>query len=134
MYSENDLGTQETPITVVGMEFVAGPEGNAQISEALGYTVHRFPTGECYHTQGGYLMSKVPDYCADEALCLDMLEKRGIIPMVLPAVKPKGAKKFEPGFVAVFETGDELHATMPQLTEAAAVACALLSIVEISHD
>lgn len=133
-YSDSTLGTQETQVKVVGMEFTAGPEGNDMISQALGYTTHRFPTGEVYHTLGPYLMEHAPNYCSDAALCLEYLEGHDIVPFILPTEKPKGVRKFEPGFVAVFEIRGEIHVTVPQATEEAAAACALWFALGISHD
>lgn len=133
-YSDQTLGTQETQVKIVGMEFIAGPEGNDLISQALGYTTHRFPTGEVYHTHGPYLMEHAPDYCSDAALCIDCLEQRGIVPFILPTEKPKGARKYKPGFVAVFEIRDEVFTTVPQASEEAAAACALWFALGISHD
>lgn len=132
--TDDDLGTQEPQVKIVGMEFTAGPEGNEQIEEALGYTTHRFPTGEVYRTNGPYLMELARDYCADAALCIEMLDERGIVPFILPTEKPKGARKFEPGFVAVFEIRGEIHVTTPQASEEAAAACALWFALGISHD
>lgn len=133
-YSDETLGTQEPQVTIVGSEFIPGSEGNAMISEALGYHVMRFPNGEAYHTHGGYLMEFVPDYCGDAALCIEMLEERGIVLMILPTVKPKGVRKFEQGFVALFEIAETLYSTAPQPTEEAAAASALWSAIVISHD
>lgn len=133
-YSDSGLGTQEPQVTIIGSEFIAGPEGNAMISEARGYHVSRFLNGETYHTQGGYLMELVPNYCGDSALTCELLEILGIALMVFPTVKPKGVRKHEPGFVAVFETGNTLYVTSPQPTEDAACACALWSVLGISHD
>lgn len=133
-YSDSGLGTQETQVTIVGMEFVAGPEGNVAIAEACGCTVMEFPTGEQYTAAGGYMMAKLPDYCSDAALCIEMLNDRDIVPFILPTEKPNGAKKFEPGFIAVFEIAGQLHTTVPQTTEDAAAACALWFALGISHD
>lgn len=133
-YSDSTLGTQETQVTVVGSEFIPGPEGNELIAQARGYTTHRFPNGEVYNTLGPYLMEHTPDYCSDAALCIDHLEQHGVVLMILPTEKPKGARKFEPGFVALFEFKDTLYATVPQPTEEAAAACALWCFLGISHD
>lgn len=133
-YSDETLGTQETQVTVVGSEFIPGPEGNELIAQARGYTTHRFPNGEVYNTLGPYLMEHTPDYCGDAALCLDLLEQLGVVLMILPTEKPKGVRKFEPGFVALFELADTLYATVPQPTEEAAAACAFWCVLGISHD
>lgn len=133
-YTDTTLGTQEPQVTVVGSEFIPGPEGNELISQARGYHTMRFPNGEVYHTHGDYLMEHAPDYCSDAALCIDHLEQRGVVPMILPTEKPNTKHKFEPGFVALFEIADTLYATHPQPTEDAAAACALWCALEISHD
>lgn len=133
--TDSGLGTQDDPkVTIVGSEFVVGPIGNEMVAQARGYTTHRFPNGEVYNTLGPYLMEHSPDYCGDAAFCLDILEQRGVVPMILPTIKPKGARKFEPGFVAVFEINDTLYSTVPQPTEDAAAACALWVVLGISHD
>lgn len=133
-YSDSTLGTQVTQVSIVGSEFIPGPEGNEMIAQARGYTTHRFPNGEVYITLGPYLMEHAPDYCSDAALCIDHLEQHGVVLMILPTEKPKGARKFEPGFVALFEVADTLYATVPQPTEEAAAACAFWCFLGISHD
>mgnify|MGYP003605509259 CR=1 FL=1 len=133
-YSDTTLGTQEPQVTVVGSEFVPGNEGNAMISQARGYHVMRFPNGEAYHTRGGYLMELVPDYCGDSAMTCELLEILGVALMVLPAEKPKGVRKFEPGFSAFYEVDNKLYATVPMPTEDDACACALWSVLGVSHD
>lgn len=137
IYSETTLGTQEpknTEITIVGMEFIAGMEGNIKIAEAKGYSVCISPNGDVFHTIDGLLMEPIPDYCGDDALSIELMEGFGVVPFVVPTEKPKGARKFVPGFVAVFEISDTLYMTVPQVTEEAASACALWFVLGISHD
>lgn len=133
-FIDNDLGTQVPQITVVGFEFEAGPKGNAQIAEAYGHHVATFPTGEFHKIVGEHVMCPLADYCDDLMLSLDSLEERGVIAIVLPTEKPKGARKYEPGFCAAFDLAGSLHVTSPQPTEAAAAAAALWFVLTVSHD
>lgn len=127
---DNDLGSQDDPkVTLVGSEFIVGPEGNAMIDKARGYTVHRFPNGEVYHTLGPYLMEHAPDYCNDSALTCELLELHGVALMVFPIEKSAKSKKFAPGFSAFFEIDRTLYATTSQPTEEAACAAALWSVL-----
>ncbi|MCL2874764.1 MAG: hypothetical protein FWF12_00420 [Betaproteobacteria bacterium] len=114
------------------MEFIAGPNGNDEISQALGYEVMHLPDNKTYRTRVGHMAHRQPDYCADVVFCLNELKLRGVVPFVLPTEKAKRAKKFEPGFVALFEIDDELHMTEPQATEAAAAACVLWFVANSS--
>ena len=122
---DNDLGTQDDPqVTIVGFEFIPGPEGNAMISQARGYHVTRIGN-EFYHTQGGYLMDFVPNYCGDSALTCELLEIHGVGLMVLEVEKGKKSRKFKPGYSALFEIDNILYATTTQPTEDDACAAAL---------
>lgn len=129
-YTDSTLGTQEPQVFIVGRGFVAGNEANERIVQALGYVTHQAPDGGMYMADSPDLMGKMPDYCNCSALSLKMLEERGIVPMVFPTEKPNTKHKYEPGFVALFEIDEELHATVPQPTEAAALASVLMYILD----
>jgi hypothetical protein len=126
---DNDLGTQDDPkVTLVGSEFIPGPEGNAMISQARGYHVMRIGS-ELYHTHDDYLMEFVPNYCGDSAMTCELLEILGVSLMVFPVEKPARSRKFQPGFSAFYEIDNVLYATTTQPTEDDACAAALWSVL-----
>lgn len=142
MYSESTHGTQATQATIVGMEFVAGIEANIEINRLMGSDSGSFG-GRVLRDTGEVEWEVSPDYCNDEALCIEMLEACGVASFILPTVegvkpgkKGKKAKKdFAQRYIGVFEVDDIIYATAPQLTEERATACVLwFTLWRVSHD
>lgn len=125
MYSGNEHGTQ---VTQVGMEFTVGPETDAEINKLLGRDSGSFG-GKLLRETDGPTWEESPSYCADTALCMEILEERGIVPFILPTLDqvPKKKRKhaFVVEYVGSFELNDTIYATVPQPTEEAAAACVL---------
>ena len=118
--SENDLDAQ---VTQVGMEFTVGIETDAEIDRLLGFETQ--VAGDKLNRLFEDALTSAPRYCADAALCLDLLEKRGIYPMILPTMSDRPKKSFVSGYVGIFDVEGVLYATTAQLTEEAAAACML---------
>ena len=100
----------ETQVTLVGYEFEAGSETDAQIHEWL-----QDP-------------GPVRLYCSDAAACIEALERFEVVPFILPTAptkKPKRGEKFVEEFVAVFEKDGILYSTIPFAKETQAAAAAL---------
>lgn len=108
MYSENVL---ESQVSLVGMDFIAGVEANAEIDRLLGFDAEKDGRPS-------------PDYRSNSKEVVVALEKIGIAVFVLPvsASKKKGATEEH---IAVFEMDGTLYSTVPQETEEIAAACAL---------
>jgi len=108
--NDSDLGTQ---VTLVGYEFEAGSETDAQIHEWLGEP------------------GPVKLYCSDASACIEALKRFEVV--ILPTVplkKPKRGEKFVQEYVAVFEKGGTLYSTIPFAQETHAAAAALWHVVE----
>jgi hypothetical protein len=139
MFNENAVGSQ---VTQVGMDFKPGIQGNVQIERLLGFEsdsfggiAHRRIADETHALQ--WVAS--PDYCGDDALCIEMLEERfNVTVVILPTISYKGKKKPKPfveEYVAVFEVDNALYTTVSLATEEHASACALWFLLStISHE
>lgn len=129
MYYESDTEAQEAHVTVVGMEFNPGAEANVDIERLLGFESESFG-GKAHRRIGDHNQplqwEESPDYCGDEALCFEILDKQGVVPFLLETVDHANRSKKTPfvqKYTAVFEFGDTLYGTMPIESESHSIAC-----------
>lgn len=122
--STSGTEAQDPQVFIVGDEFVAGQQGNAELDLLLGHKT--VLCGDvALRGDDGYEIA--PDYCGEEALTAPILEGLGVFPLVLEtAHKGKKPKEgFAPEHVAVFAFGEQQYLTRPQQSASAALACAL---------
>ena len=115
---------QVTQVLLVGEEFVAGPQGNAELDLLLGHKTVLCGNLAVRSDDGHEI---APNYCSDQSLTLSILEQMQVFPLVLETTHAgkRPSKGFTQEHVATFVIGEQQYLTKPQQTASAAVACAL---------
>lgn len=134
MYNGNELGTQVTQVTIVGMGFVPNHHGNVEIDRLLGFESESYGAVAHRRNKDDAQAEIGPNYCEDPSLCIDIMERFETVPICLPTqvTAPKRGKLCVQEYIAVFELTGTLYATTPFPSENHAIACALWFCAGIS--
>jgi hypothetical protein len=140
MYYGNDAEAHAPQVTVMGMEFKPGAEADVEIERLLGFESESFG-GKAHRRIGDDTQDlqwqESPDYCGDDAVCLEILEIHQVTPFVLKTTDDAKRSKvpFAEKRIAVFQFSETLYATMPFETDAQAVACVVWFVLaKLSHE
>lgn len=126
----------EPQVIQVGMDYRPGWETDAELDCLLGHDTDHAGTRPVRRTQDGLV--NAPSYHQEPELVKRLLRGEGVeewlhCRTVDTRRRTRLADPFVSEQVLVFSWKGALHATAPQLTKEAALACALWSILNISH-
>lgn len=129
------LDAQDAQVTLVGYEFKPGAQANAEIERLLGLE-SQVINGEAYclrDADSGEAWEKSPDYCGDDSLTAELLERmKSVNVMVMDSLPPKlKPKTFVQQYVALFGFANALYCTVPFEKEEHAVACVLWFLLSL---